>query len=427
MNKKGIVSLFFFAALFSGGFNNALWGQTNNVGIGTLAPAPSALLDIDASPSNNKGMLVPRLTASQRLAIPSPSNSLLVFDTDSACFFYWNAITSNWKSLCNTGLAGPLGAAGTTGVTGVSGATGATGGTGLTGAIGLTGITGSTGIAGSTGATGVDLGTHWTINGNANTIAGTNFVGTTDAVDLAIFTNNTEQMRITSSGNVGIGIATPNSSALVDITSTNKGFAMPRLTTLQRLAIAGPIDGLQVYDTNLKGFYYFNGVNWNCVTTPAGTVDYFANSTAPGGYLECNGQAVSRTQYPELYTAIAVLYGPGDGTTTFNVPDLRGEFIRGADNGKGTDPGRVVGGNQAGTLIVGDFDGSPTPGSLYSPSGTYQNLYGADPFDATVYSTASTRAVYAVSTNVAITAASLPGYIGATRPRNIALMPCIKY
>lgn len=433
MNKKGIVSLFFFATLFIGELDNILSAQTNNVGIGTLTPAPSALLDIDASPSNNKGMLVPRLSAIQRLAIPSPSNSLLVFDIDSACFFYWNAITSSWKSLCNTALVGPAGLTGTTGVTGVSGATGETGLTGTfgsTGNTGATGIAGTSGIAGSTGttgATGADLGTHWTINGNANTIAGTNFIGTTDAVDLAMFTNNAEQMRITSSGNVGIGTASPISSALVDMTTTNKGFAMPRLTTSQRLAIAAPTDGLQVYDTNLKGFYYFNGVNWNCVTTPAGTVDYFANSTAPIGYLECNGQAVSRTQYPELFTAIAVLYGPGDGATTFNVPDLRGEFIRGADNGKGIDPGRVIGGNQAGTLIVGDFDGSPTPGSLYSPSGTIQNLYGADPFDATVYSPATTQAVYAITSNVTATAASLPGYIGATRPRNIALMPCIKY
>lgn len=430
MNKKGIVSLFFFATLFIGIFDNILFAQTNNVGIGTLTPASSALLDIDANPSNNKGMLVPRLSSIQRLAIPSPANSLLVFDTDSACFFYWNAVALSWKSLCYTGITGPAGLTGVTGATGVNGATGATGNIGSTGSIGLTGNTGPTGIAGlsgTTGATGTDLGTHWTINGNANTIAGTNFIGTTDAVDLAMFTNNAEQMRITSTGNVGIGTTSPNSSALVDMTTTNKGFAMPRLTTSQRLAIAAPIDGLQVYDTDLKGFYFFNGINWNCVTTPAGTVDYFANSTTPIGYLECNGQAVSRTQYPELFNAIAVLYGPGDGTTTFNLPDLRGEFIRGADNGKGTDPGRVIGGNQGGTLIVGDFDGSPTPGSLYSPAGTYQNLYGADPFDATVYSPATTQAVYAVSTNVTATAASLSGYIGATRPRNIALLPCIKY
>jgi len=490
MNKKEILSIIFFTALILGESVNTLIAQNNNVGIGTTNPAPSALLDIDASPLNNKGLLMPRLTAIQRLAIPTPSNSLLVFDTDSACFFYWDAVASSWKSLCNTGATGTIGITGVTGDNGTMGATGMigstgspgsagnTGGTGLigssgttgasgiigstgssgsagntgetgsigssgttgasgslgvtgfTGAIGFTGNTGSTGITGLigfTGATGNDLGTHWTITGNANTIAGTNFLGTTDAVDLAIFTNNTEKIRITSSGIVGIGNASPSSSALVDITTTNKGFAMPRLTTAQRLAISVPIDGLQVYDTNLKGFYFFNGTNWNCVTTPAGTVDYFANSTSPVGYLECNGQAVSRTQYPELFTAIGIVYGAGNGTTTFNVPDLRGEFIRGADNGKGIDAGRVIGTGQAGTLIVGDFDPTPTPGSLYSASGTYQNLYGADPFDASSYSPATTQAAFATSSVVAATAASLPGYFGITRPRNVALLPCIKY
>ncbi len=463
MNKKVIVLVCFFTTLLVIELENTLLAQNNNVGIGTLTPAPSALLDIDAGPSNNKGMLVPRLSALQRLAIPSPSNSLLVFDTDSACFFYWNGVTSSWKSLCNTGVTGSIGATGITGLTGFNGATGIVGTTGFTGIVGSTGSAGSAGIIGSTGATGLngatgitgstglngvvgftgntgaigitgltgptgsDLGTHWTINGNAGTIAGVNFIGTTDAADLAAFTNNSEKVRITTAGNVGFGTASPNSSALIDMTTTNKGFAMPRLTTSQRLAISSPIDGLQVYDTDLKGFYYYNGTNWNCVTTPAGTVDYFANTTAPVGYLECNGQAVNRTQYPELYSAIGVLYGPGNGTTTFNLPDLRGEFIRGADNGKGTDPGRVLGANQAGTLIVGDFDPTATPGSLYATSGSYQNLYGADPFDAVAYSSASTQAAFSIANIATVNAASLLGYIGITRPRNVALMPCIKY
>src|ERR1035437_2622046 len=82
------------------------FAQNNNVGIGTLTPASSALLDIDAGPANNKGVLIPRMSAIQRLAIPSPANSLLVFDTDSACFFYWNAVSTTWKSLCKTTSGG---------------------------------------------------------------------------------------------------------------------------------------------------------------------------------------------------------------------------------------------------------------------------------------------------------------------------------
>ena len=71
------------------GLSGVSLAQNNNVGIGTLTPKASALLDVDASPGNDKGVLVPRLTTAQRLAIVSPANSLLVFDTDAACFFYF--------------------------------------------------------------------------------------------------------------------------------------------------------------------------------------------------------------------------------------------------------------------------------------------------------------------------------------------------
>jgi len=87
--------------IFILGSADICFGQNNNVGIGTLTPAPSALLDIDASSTNNKGVLIPRMTANQRLAITNPANSLLVFDTDSACFFYWNAVNASWQSLCS--------------------------------------------------------------------------------------------------------------------------------------------------------------------------------------------------------------------------------------------------------------------------------------------------------------------------------------
>jgi microcystin-dependent protein len=65
------------------------------------------------------------------------------------------------------------------------------------------------------------------------------------------------------------------------------------------------------------------------VTMPSGMVMYFANSTAPAGWLECSGTAVSRTTYSGLFTAIGTLYGAGDGSTTFNLPDARGMFLRG--------------------------------------------------------------------------------------------------
>jgi hypothetical protein len=198
------------------------YAQSNNVGIGTLTPHPSALLDIDAS-NTNKGLLIPRLTATQRLAIVSPANSLLVFDTDSACFFYWNTVTTSWKSFCSLAI-------------------GITGATGNTGIVGITGATGETGSTGYTGATGADGALNaWALNGNDSTSTNTHFIGTTDSVDFIAKTNNIERLKIAANGNVGIGTSAPGSSLELNgaisytpltinisnsttITPSNKGF-----------------------------------------------------------------------------------------------------------------------------------------------------------------------------------------------------------
>jgi phage-related tail fiber protein len=85
-------------------------------------------------------------------------------------------------------------------------------------------------------------------------------------------------------------------------------------------------------------------LSWATVSTPAGvptgSVFTMATTTVPSGYLECNGAAVSRTTYADLFSAIGTTWGSGNGSTTFNVPDLRGEFVRGWDNGRGVDSSR---------------------------------------------------------------------------------------
>ncbi len=73
----------------------------------------------------------------------------------------------------------------------------------------------------------------------------------------------------------------------------------------------------------------------------SGIVFQVAAPIVPAGYLYCNGQAVSRSQYANLFNAIGVRWGAGDGSTTFNVPDFRGAFLRGWDDGRGLDSGRV--------------------------------------------------------------------------------------
>jgi len=75
---------------------------------------------------------------------------------------------------------------------------------------------------------------------------------------------------------------------------------------------------------------------------PAGEVVMFAMGTMPAAFIPCDGRSLSRTAYPRLFSAIGTLYGSVDGNT-FNVPDFRGEFLRGWDAGKGVDAGRLMG------------------------------------------------------------------------------------
>ncbi len=77
-----------------------------------------------------------------------------------------------------------------------------------------------------------------------------------------------------------------------------------------------------------------------------GFVRAYAGSAVPSGYLECDGAAVSRATYASLFAAIGTVYGGGNGTTTFNLPDLRGQFVRGWDHGRGLDNGRAFGSAQ---------------------------------------------------------------------------------
>jgi microcystin-dependent protein len=79
---------------------------------------------------------------------------------------------------------------------------------------------------------------------------------------------------------------------------------------------------------------------------PAGMVMHFAGADAPSGWLVCDGSAVARADYADLFSAIGTGYGAGDGSTTFNLPDLRGEFLRGLDSGRGVDADRALGSAQ---------------------------------------------------------------------------------
>jgi len=102
----------------------------------------------------------------------------------------------------------------------------------------------------------------------------------------------------------------------------------------------------------------------------SGIVTAYAGATVPTNWLECNGAAISRTTYAALFAAIGVLWGVGDGSTTFNLPDMRGEFLRGYDHGRGVDSGRALASSQTDEfeshLHNVSFQGEPVGGGTNS-------------------------------------------------------------
>jgi phage-related tail fiber protein len=113
---------------------------------------------------------------------------------------------------------------------------------------------------------------------------------------------------------------------------------------------------------------------------PRGTILPFAGTTAPTGYLKCDGSAINRSTYTDLFAIIGESYGPGNGSTTFNLPDLRGVFLRGLDEGRGLDPSRGIGTFQGDAIrnITGNFNSfrsawSALAGGAFAPDGTNGN------------------------------------------------------
>ena len=127
-----------------------------------------------------------------------------------------------------------------------------------------------------------------------------------------------------SNGNVSVGFTTGTNSSIIKQVFSNAGISIE--STNGNLA---PIRSNVFLQATVTGSTSSQAV---APLIPAGVIVAWAGSTAPDGWLICEGTAISRTSYAALYTLCSVTFGSGDGTNTFNLPDLRGRAIYGTNS-----------------------------------------------------------------------------------------------
>lgn len=192
-------------------------------------------------------------------------------------------------------------------------------------------------------------------------------------------------------------------------------------------------------------------------------IGFFAQNTAPTGWLKANGALISRTTYATLFGKIGTTFGAGDGTTTFQLPDLRGYFARGWDDGRGIDASRVFGSSQA-DAVENHTHTASSGGESVDHSHTYSGNTGGRsaahshstwaPIQTNIQHDATSEGDYTVGASYSSQTSGesndhVHGFSGTTsgrnaghthaitvnaggggtetRPLNVALLACIKY
>ena len=172
---------------------------------------------------------------------------------------------------------------------------------------------------------------------------------------------------------------------------------------------------------------------------PTGSIFCMAANSIPTGYVKCNGNSYSRTgTYAALFAVIGTTYGAAD-SSHFNVPDLRGEFVRGLDDGRGIDSGRQIGSSQGGAFQSHDHDADANASSSVTDPGHRHQLFGGDddansgnkvPTGDTqneiLDNNSVTDATTGISVNTSVTIDIDNEGGSETRPRHLAMLYVIK-
>jgi len=156
---------------------------------------------------------------------------------------------------------------------------------------------------------------------------------------------------------------------------------------------------------------------------PSGMIMPFAGTSAPTSWLACNGAAISRSTYATLYNAIGTTWGTGDGSTTFNVPDLRGVFLRGTGTNSNGAVGQSVGTYAADTYLNHSHTASDSghTHTYTAVSGTSQATGGSG---SNYYNSTTTGTTSTGNANITVATSTTGGT--ETKPKNYGVLYIIK-
>jgi len=296
---------------------------------------------------------------------------------------------------------------------------------------GGTGATTNTAARTNLGATTVGSNLFTLTNPSAVTYLRVNADNTVSTLDAATFRSaigaGTGSGTVTSVGGTG----TANGLTLSGTVTSSGNLSLSGTSyTTNNVLLGNGTSAFQVVAPGTSGnVLTSNGTTWvsqaaaSGGSVPAGTIIYFAASTAPTGFLKANGATVSRSTYSALFSAIGTVFGAGDGSTTFRLPELRGEFPRGWDDGRGVDSGRAFGSaqNASRTYIPQNVNQAYVPNYAQPNTPTPYSSF----FDGTL--TGGFIADTANFTNKTYGSTATADILGTIRPRNVALLACIKF
>jgi len=141
--------------------------------------------------------------------------------------------------------------------------------------------------------------------------------------DVKLYHNNNEKIATNSAGATVTGTVSAAAADIDDFVSVGSNIHLGNAGIITATSFIGNGAGL-------------TGV----VAVPTGAIMAWPVESAPSGFILCHGQAISRSTYSDLFSLIGVMYGAGDGSANFNLPDYRGQFLRGRANGSANDPDR---------------------------------------------------------------------------------------